>query len=80
MIASEPVNLRGSKTEMAKAKQAPAFRTASVPATQPKPKTPGPESRGGNPAARETADKNETPRLSEMRTLFGAAAGKQQRP
>ncbi len=74
--ASEPVKLRGSKTEMAKAKQAPAFRTASVPATQPKPSEAAPAPKAvveAQPRAKQ-ADRNEPPRTPEreMRTAFSA--------
>jgi murein L,D-transpeptidase YafK len=76
VIANEPVNLRGSKTEMAKTKQAPAFRTASVPATQPKPQdTPAPKAVAETQPRAKQADKNETPRAPEreMRTAYSAA-------
>jgi murein L,D-transpeptidase YafK len=76
--ANEPVKLRGSKTEMAKAKQAPAFRTASVPATQPKPNddaTPSaPKAVAEAQPRAKQADKNEPPRVPEreMRTAYSA--------
>jgi len=75
--ANEPVKLRGSKTEMAKAKQAPAFRTASVPATQPKPNDATPSApkavAEAQPRSKE-GDKSETLRAAEreMRTAYSA--------
>jgi murein L,D-transpeptidase YafK len=77
--ANEPVKLRGSKTEMAKAKQAPAFRTASVPATQPKlndakPNDDATPKTVAEAQPRAKADKNEPPRVPEreMRTAYSA--------
>lgn len=73
VTASEPVKLRGSKTEMAKAKQAaPAYRTASVPATQPKPHDAAPKSVADAQPRAKQADKNEPPREREMRTAYSA--------
>jgi hypothetical protein len=73
--ANEPVKLRGSKTEMAKAKQAPAFRTASTPATQPKPTdAAAPKALAEAQPHVKQADKNEAPRVPEreMRTAYSA--------
>jgi murein L,D-transpeptidase YafK len=77
--ANEPVKLRGSKTEVAKARQAtPAYRTASGPATQTKrnddaaPSAPKAVAEA-QPRAKQ-ADRNEPPRMPEreMRTAYSA--------
>jgi murein L,D-transpeptidase YafK len=76
VAASAPANSRGAKTQTAKAtKQAPTFRTASVPAkthdAAPAPKS---VAEAAPPLRLKQADKNEAPRTAdgEMRTAYSA--------